>query len=177
MYICTVVRKKRKRGDIKSPLFILKMLEDKVKDLLEKALKERPDLFLIDLSILDDNQIRVVIDGDHGVLVEDCIFISRAIEHNLDREEQDFSLEVTSSGASTPLQHIRQYKKNLGRILKVKTSSAELEGTLTQSDQEGIILEWKAREPKPIGKGKVTVQKQEKILYSDILKAIVMIKF
>ena len=153
------------------------MLEDKVKDLLEKALKERPDLFLIDLSILDDNQIRVVIDGDHGVLVEDCIFISRAIEHNLDREEQDFSLEVTSSGASTPLQHIRQYKKNIGRILKVKTSYAELEGTLTQSDQEGIILEWKAREPKPVGKGKVTVQKQEKILYSDILKAIVMIKF
>lgn len=170
-------RKKRKRGDIKSPLFILKMLEDKVKDLLDKALKERPDLFLIDLSILDDNQIRVVIDGDNGVLVEDCIFISRAIEHNLDREEQDFSLEVTSSGASTPLQNIRQYKKNIGRILKVKTSSAELEGMLTQSDQNGIILEWKAREPKPVGKGKVTVQKQEKILYSDILKAKVMIKF
>ncbi len=177
MYICTVVRKKRKRGDIKSPLFILKMLEEKVKDLLEKALKERPDLFLIDLSILDDNQIRVVIDGDQGVLVEDCILISRAIEHNLDREEYDFSLEVTSAGATTPLQHVRQYKKNIGRFLQVKTSIEELEGKLIQTDREGITLEWKAREPKPVGKGKVTVQKQEKILYGDILKAIVMIKF
>ena len=113
MYICTVVGKKRKRGDIKSPLFILKMLEDKVKDLLEKALKERPDLFLIDLSVLDDNQIRVVIDGDNNVLVEDCMFISRAIEHNLDREEEDFSLEVTSAGATSPLQLKRQYKKKI----------------------------------------------------------------
>ncbi len=153
------------------------MLEEKVKDLLEKALKERSDLFLIDLSILDDNQIRVVIDGDKGVLVEDCIFISRAIEHNLDREEEDFSLEVTSAGASTPLQHVRQYKKNIGRYLQVKTSSEEFEGKLIQADQEGITIEWKTREPKPVGKGKITVQKQKKILYSDILKAIVMIKF
>lgn len=170
-------RKKEKRGDIKSPLFILKMLEERVKDLLEKALKERLDLFLIDLSVLDDNQIRVVIDGDKGVLVEDCMFISRAIEHNLDREELDFSLEVTSSGATSPIQHNRQYKKNIGRILNVNTSAKELEGKLTQLDDEGIILEWKSREPKPIGKGKVTVQNKERILFSDILKAKVMIKF
>jgi ribosome maturation factor RimP len=153
------------------------MLEERVKDLLEKALSERLDLFLIDLSVLDDNQIRVVIDGDKGVLVEDCMFISRAIEHNLDREEHDFSLEVTSSGAASPIQHKRQYKKNIGRILKVNTSTEELEGKLTQLDDEGIILEWKSREPKPIGKGKVTVQNKEKILFSDILKAIVMVKF
>jgi len=170
-------RKKEKRGDIKSPLFILKMLEERVRDLLEKALKERHDLFLIDLSVLDDNQIRVVIDGDKGVLVEDCMFISRAIEHNLDREEEDFSLEVTSSGATSPIQHNRQYKKNIGRILNVNTSAKELEGKLTQLDDEGIILEWKSREPKPIGKGKVTVQNKERILFSDILKAKVMIKF
>ena len=177
MYICTVVREKRRRGDIKSPLFILKMLEHKVKDLLEKALKERPDLFLIDLSVLDDNQIRVVIDGDNNVLVEDCMFISRAIEHNLDREEEDFSLEVTSAGASSPLLLKRQYKRNIGRILNVQTSSQEFEGKLTQIDKEGISLTWKTREPKPVGKGKVTVQKQEKISYSEIVKAKVMIKF
>ena len=177
MYICTVVREKRKRGDMKSPLFILKMLEEKVKDLLEEALIERADLFLIDFSVFDDNHIRVVIDGDRGVLLEDCMFISRAIEHNLDREEQDFSLEVTSSGATSPIQHNRQYKKNIGRILKVNTAGKEFEGKLTELDEQGIILEWKSREPKPIGKGKVTVQNKEKILFRDILKAKVMIKF
>ena len=153
------------------------MLEHKVKDLLENALKERPDLFLIDLSVLDDNQIRVVIDGDNNVLVEDCMFISRAIEHNLDREEEDFSLEVTSAGASSPLLLKRQYKRNIGRILNVQTSSQEFEGKLTQIDKEGISLTWKTREPKPVGKGKVTVQKQEKISYGEIVKAKVMIKF
>ena len=177
MYICSVVRKKRKRGDGKSPLFILKMLEKKVKDLLGEALEERQDLFLINLSIVEGNQIRVVVDGDNGVLVEDCMFVSRAIEHNLDREEEDFSLEVTSAGATSPLEHKRQYKKNIGRILNIKTSQNEFEGKLTQVDENGVQLEWKAREPKPIGKGKVTVQKQENILYSDIVKATVMIKF
>lgn len=162
---------------MKSPLFILKMLEEKVKDLLEKALNERPDLFLVDLAILDDNQIRVVIDGDNGVLVDDCIFISRAIEHNLDREEQDFSLEVTSSGVSSPIQNNRQYKKNIGRILKVNTETKELEGKLVQLDKESMVLEWKSREPKPKGKGKITVQNREKILFSEVLKAKVMIKF
>ena len=153
------------------------MLEKKVKDLLGEALEERQDLFLINLSIVEGNQIRVVVDGDNGVLVEDCMFVSRAIEHNLDREEEDFSLEVTSAGATSPLEHKRQYKKNIGRILNIKTSQNEFEGKLTQVDENGVQLEWKAREPKPIGKGKVTVQKQENILYSDIVKATVMIKF
>lgn len=153
------------------------MLDKKVKDLLEKALEERQDLFLINLTISSDNQIKIVIDGDNGVLVEDCIFISRAIEHNLDREEEDFSLEVASFGAASPLEHKRQYKKNIGRTLNIITSQNEFEGKLTQANKNEVVLEWKAREPKPIGKGKVTVQKQKKILYDDIVKSKVMIKF
>ena len=105
------------------------------------------------------------------------MFISRAIEDNLNREEQDFSLEVTSSGATSPIQHKRQYKKNIGRILEVNTATKKFEGKMTKLDEEGIVLEWKSRVPKPIGKGKVTVQNKEKVLFSDILKAKVMIKF
>jgi len=119
-----------------------------------------------------------VIDGDEGVKVEDCMFISRAIEHNLDREEEDFSLEVMSAGASEPLVNERQYKKNLGRSLHVKTAdNSNIEGKLTAVDQDQITLNWKAREPKPIGKGKVTVQKEAIVAYNDIVEAKVMIKF
>jgi len=153
------------------------MLKATVEKLLNEALEERNDLFLIDFSVLEDNQIKVVIDGDKGVLVEDCIFISRAIEHNLDREEQDFSLEVTSAGAASPLKHIRQYEKNLGRVLNVKTATDSFEGTITDANENEIILEWKTREPKPVGKGKVTVKKQETIAYKEIKEAIVVIKF
>ena len=122
--------------------------------------------------------IKIVIDGDNGVLVEDCMFISRAIEHNLDREEQDFSLEVLSAGATSPLINKRQYKKNIGRTLSVKTTDNEnVEGTLTEVDDERILLEWKAREPKPVGKGKVTVKKQAELSFDSISKAQVVIKF
>lgn len=154
------------------------MFKKIVKDLLDQGLEERQDLFLIEFQLGDDNAIKVVIDGDNGVLVEDCMFISRAIEHNLDREDQDFSLEVTSAGATTPLKHQRQYKKNIGRILAVKTSDNQnIEAALVSADEDSILLEWKTREPKPIGKGKVTVKKQSKIDYKDILEAQVVIKF
>ena len=153
------------------------MFKNTVKELLETALAERSDLFLIDFSIQGDNQIKVVIDGDNGVLVEDCMFISRAIEHNLDREDQDFSLEVMSCGATEPLVNKRQYKKNVNRLLNVKTISEKIEGKLTEATADTIKLEWKVREPKPVGKGKVTVKKQANIAYENILEAKVMIKF
>jgi ribosome maturation factor RimP len=153
------------------------MFKNKVTELLETALIERPDLFLIDFTINLENHIKVIIDGDRGVLVEDCMFISRAIEHNLDREEEDFSLEVMSAGASAPLTHKRQYKKNLERTLKVRTASEEIEGKLTKATEDNIILEWKVREPKPIGKGKITVNKEATIPYENIIEAKVMIKF
>lgn len=153
------------------------MFKTKVTELLEAAFKERQDLFLIDFSVQNDNHIKVIIDGDNGVLVEDCMFVSRAIEHNLDREEEDFSLEVMSAGATSPLVHKRQYKKNLKRTLKVKTPLNEIEGELTKATDNDITLEWKVKEPKPLGKGKITVKKEVKIAYPDIVEAKVMIKF
>lgn len=153
------------------------MFKNTVKELLDAALIERPDLFLIDFSIQGDNQINIVIDGDKGVLVEDCMFVSRAIEHNIDREEHDFGLEVMSAGATTPLVIKRQYIKNLKRDLSVRTNSEKFEGTLTKATETDITLEWKVREPKPVGKGKVTVKKQANIAYDDIVEAKVMIKF
>ena len=69
-------------------------MKEKVEKLLEKALEENPSLFLISLSISSANHIQIIIDGDEAVSVQNCMDISRAIEHNLDREEEDFSLEV-----------------------------------------------------------------------------------
>ncbi|MFD2100797.1 ribosome assembly cofactor RimP [Flagellimonas iocasae] len=153
------------------------MFKEKVKSLLDKALEEHPSLFLIDFTVGGDNNIRVILDGDSGVNLQDCMDISRAIEHNLDREEEDFSLEVTSAGATSPLVLPRQYNKNIGRKLKVRTVSEELEGTLVKTSENSITLEWKAREPKPVGKGKVSVQKKQEIAFSDIQQAKVILKF
>lgn len=153
------------------------MLKEKVKELLEKGLEENPLLFLIDFTMGADNSIYVVIDGDQGVTVSDCVKVSRAIEHNLDRDEHDFSLEVASAGATAPLVMPRQYLKNIGRPLEVRTEDEKFEGVLTEVNENCIRLEWKAREPKPVGKGKVTVQKNKEVNFSDIKKAKVVLKF
>ena len=153
------------------------MFKDTVQTLLNGALDERQDLFLLSCDISEANVIKIIIDGDNGVLVEDCMFISRAIEHNIDREEHNFSLEVASAGATTPLGHKRQYKKNIGRTLQVNASGEKFEGILSQANEENIVLTWKAREPKPIGKGKVTVEKEVTLPYINITEAKVKIKF
>ncbi len=154
------------------------MFKKIVEDLLQTALDERKDLFLIDFSLSGDNAVKIVIDGDNGVLVEDCMFISRAIEHNIDREEHDYSLEVLSSGAASPLVLPRQYRKHIGRNLEIKTLEGEnLEGELTEVHDEEVVLSWKAREPKPVGKGKVTVVKTATVAFSNIKEAKVKIKF
>ncbi|MFK7832776.1 MAG: ribosome assembly cofactor RimP [Winogradskyella sp.] len=154
------------------------MFKKIVEDLLQGALEERQDLFLIDFTLSGDNAVKIVIDGDNGVLVEDCMFISRAIEHHIDRDEHDFSLEVLSSGATTPLILPRQYKKHVGRNLEIKTlDSQDFEGELSQVNDADIVLSWKAREPKPVGKGKVTVAKTATVAFDNIKEAKVKIKF
>lgn len=151
--------------------------KEKVKQLLETGLDEHSSLFLIDFSISADFKISVIIDGDQGVTLQDCIDVSRSIENNLDREEQDFSLEVASAGATSPLKLPRQYRKNIGRKLEVTLETEVIEAQLIDADDEKISLEWKAREPKKIGKGKETVVKTAQIPYESIKKAQVVISF
>jgi ribosome maturation factor RimP len=148
-----------------------------VKDLVDEALSLNESLYLIELSISVNNKIQVIVDGDKGVALSECMRISRNINNNLDREEEDFSLEVATPDIAHPLIVKRQYIKNLNRILKVETSEEKFEGTLVEADKDKIVLNWKAREPKPIGKGKVTVQKTATIEYKDIKEAKVKIVF
>ena len=150
---------------------------DKILELLEEGLKEKPSLFLVDLTVTETFKAIVTLDGDNGVSLQDCIDISRAIDNNLDREEQDYALEVASAGVSTPLKMVRQYRKNIGRTLKVKTATETIEAVLEKVSDESIVLSWTEREPKKIGKGKETVEHKREIPYSDIKEAIVTIIF
>jgi ribosome maturation factor RimP len=153
------------------------MDQTKVRDLVEEALALNESLYLIDLVISENNKIQITVDGDNGVPLSECIRISRSVDDQFDREEEDFSLEVSTPDIAHPLKVNRQYIKNINRILKVKTSEEEFEGTLVEADGSNIVLNWKAREPKPIGKGKVTVSKTATISYTDIIEAKVKIVF
>ena len=153
------------------------MNQELVQKLVDEAIAENDSLFLIDLNISTSNKINVIVDVDQGVPLNECIRISRHVEHNLDREEEDFALEVSTPDITRAITHLRQYYKNVGRTLKVKTEEGEVEGVLTKATDNDIELHWKTREPKPIGKGKVTVEKSATLTYQEIKEAKVKIIF
>tara|TARA_B100000989_G_scaffold286385_1_gene254984 strand:- start:385 stop:849 length:465 start_codon:yes stop_codon:yes gene_type:complete len=151
--------------------------KEKVYKLLDSALVARPNLFLIECRVSVDNHITILLDGDKGVNLKSCVEISREIQHNLDKDVYDFSLEVASAGVGNPLQKIRQYPKNVGRKLRVEREAMPtLEGILIDANENCFTLEWKQREPKPIGKGKVTVIKNVTLSYNEISSAKVLVK-
>ncbi|MFA8449248.1 MAG: ribosome assembly cofactor RimP [Bacteroidales bacterium] len=116
----------------------------KVMELAQDYLDLHPDKFMINLVIKPGNIISVFLDGDNGVAIEDCIELSRQIEGNLDREEEDFELRVSSAGLDTPLKLLRQYRKNIGRELDVTLLDQKVcRGTLKFVDENKIELEKK----------------------------------
>jgi ribosome maturation factor RimP len=114
---------------------VIALIDERIKD-LEK------DLYVVELTISAKNVIRVELDKLEGnVNVDECVSVSRNIEHNLDREAEDFELHVSSAGLDKPFRHINQYKKNIGRMVQVKPLEAgKLEGRLSQVDEKGIIV-------------------------------------
>jgi len=165
------------RGASLPSFYKIMVFKEKILSVLDEVLSKKKELFLIDISISEALKVEIILDGDKGVTLQDCIDVSKAINNNIDSEEFDYSLEVASSGVSSPLKLVRQYKKNIGRVLKVKTETEKFEATLTEANENNIVLSWKARELKKIGKGKETVEKTVLITYLEIKEAIVTITF
>ncbi|MGS0748171.1 ribosome assembly cofactor RimP [Halpernia sp. GG3] len=151
--------------------------KEKVAGLVNDFLAEREDLFLIETKITAAQDITVILDGDNGVTLQDCLDASRAIEFNLE-EDEDFSLQVMSAGLSEPLETPRQFRKNIEREVEVwLNNDEEIEGELIAVSETDITLKLQYRRPKLIGKGKEDVVEERKISYSDIKKALVIVKF
>lgn len=150
----------------------------KVEQLVHEFLETRKDLYLVDLKISAGDDITVILDGDEGLSLQDCLDASRAIEFNLDREEHDFALQVMSPGLSEPLKLPRQFKKNMGREIEVLLNSDEkIQGEVVAVDDEKVTVVLRYRRPKLIGKGKEDVVENKEIPYTEIKKALVVIKF
>ena len=154
--------------------------KSKVQELAEARIEElgKP-LYIVDITISSANHIIVELDNEvESVSIEDCVSVSRNIEHNLDREEQDFQLEVSSAGLDKPLRNYKQYKKNVGRELKVKlVESGKVEGILIQADHEKITLETERRERVEGKKKKIKVIENIVLPYDKIGEAKVVISF
>ena len=145
--------------------------KEKVQFLVEEVLSD--DMFIVDITVGTANQILVSVDSDAGISVGECVQISRHVEGSLDREVEDFSLEVSSPGLSTPLKVLRQYLKNIGREVEVVTNTGEKQkGVLKSADSDGFVLSF-------VVKGKVNgikVEESKSLTYNfDQIKTVKII--
>ncbi|MAI23154.1 MAG: ribosome assembly cofactor RimP [Flavobacteriales bacterium] len=97
--------------------------------------------FLVDVRVRDGNVISILLDDDEGISIEKCMVLSRHLESMLDRDAEDFSLDVSSPGLDQPLKLHRQYLKNIGRTVQLKiTGAGKAEGKLTKATEDEITI-------------------------------------
>lgn len=137
------------------------------------------DLFIVDLTISSSYVIHLEIDSEKcSVSIDDCIRVSRNIEHNLDREEQDFELSVSSAGLDRPLRVWKQYPKNIGRSLKLKTTDGrKLEGELLKVEADFIEIGFEETLKTEGKKKKEIVNQVIRLDFDHIQEAKVVVSF
>ena len=152
--------------------------EKKVRGLIAEAL-DGTDQFLVDLKIAADNHIMVEIDDRvSSISIADCVRVSRAVEHNLDREAMDFKLDVTSPGLDKAFKVYEQYVKNVGRIVKVRLKESKgIEGMLKEVDEEGVVVQTREKQRIEGRKAKQWVEEAHRLAFSEIEETKIVISF
>ena len=102
---------------------------------------EEHQLFLVDVTVSSKNEIAVYIDALTGTTISACITVSKALDANLNREEEDYELTVSTAGIGYPFKVPLQYEKNLGKEVEVKFADGKkLQGILKAYDEKGVTL-------------------------------------
>jgi ribosome maturation factor RimP len=156
---------------------------ESIRRMTEEILSEEPVYFLVDLRIKPTNNVKVFLDGDSGITIEKCVQVNRKLYRKLEEAafypEGDFSLEVSSAGLDEPLKLLRQYKKNIGRLVEVQLQDGtQKEGQLMDVNEEGIVLEVSSGKP---SNGKLPSKKKEisshSFLFNNIKSTKIQIVF
>ncbi len=151
--------------------------KEQIENLIKPKIDEE-DLFQVEVTVSSSNKISVFIDGDKGVTIDQCIALSRFIEENINRDEEDYELDVSSAGLDLPLKVQRQYIKNIGRSVAIILKNGQkLTGKLVSANDDGINLEV---EKNVVLEGKKRKQKVIEIMplnYSDIKSTKIVVSF
>jgi ribosome maturation factor RimP len=148
-----------------------------VQEIAEMHLEGTP-MFLVDVAVRPGNIIVVEVDSDEAIGIDDCIALSRNIESRIDRDVEDFELEVGSSGLTSPFKIPRQYQKNIGNEVEVLTKAGQkLSGVLKSSDESGFVVTI-TKMVKPEGaKKKIAVEEDLAFGYKDVKYTKYLIRF
>jgi len=135
-------------GD-RSPLFYYPKLGMIDKNDIENIVNEYIEgkgVFLVSVKVSSANRISVFVDTDKGITLEECVELHRHIEKNLDRDQEDFELQVSSPGLDMPFMVLEQYRKNIGKNVEVVNKEGEkFSGTLKNITEGGFELDTEVR--------------------------------
>lgn len=141
----------------------------KIESAVESAATDN-DAFLVELELKPNNIIIAYVDSDNGLTIDQIKMINRQIESDLDRDVEDFNLTVSSPDLNRPLKTWRQYKKNVGRYLKVNFNERQEEGMLMKVEVNYLVLSVP-------NKKKSAPNTELEIQFADIAEAKVAIRF
>lgn len=154
------------------------MIEKDIINQSVTAFLKDTNYYLVDLAISPDNRISIEIDSFEGVEIDFCADLSKHIEASLDRDKEDFELQVSSAGLTEPFKVIRQYEKNLGNEVEVLTKTGKkLSGILTGVNDTNFEIEIEKTEKPEGSKRKITIKEKLKFNYSDIKYTKYLIRF
>jgi ribosome maturation factor RimP len=146
-------------------------------ELIDEKLQEKK-FFVVHLDVKPGNNIQLEIDGPEGFTIKDCVDFSRQIEHNLDREAEDFELHVSSPGLDKPFRVIEQYQKYKGKEVRVVQNNGEVvEGVLEVVNENEIQITYSFKQKIEGKKKKETIVKEEIIPFTNIKETTIIISF
>jgi ribosome maturation factor RimP len=151
-------------------------IEKRVTELVEEKIADKPNLFLVNVKMHSNGKLIVLLDGDQGIGIDDCVAVSRHVGFHLEEEnviETAYNLEVSSPGIDYPLSSLRQYAKNMGRTLGIKMADGtKREGILSSITEDAIVIEEVIKE-----KGKKAETVESVIPLDKITETKVLISF
>jgi len=151
-------------------------VEKRIRALIEEKLAERPDLFIVEIKVINNSKVIILLDGDQGIGIQDCAAVSRHVGFHLEEEnliDNAYNLEVGSPGLDTPLTLDRQLQKNIGRLLEIKFSDGKkTEGTLLSFDDQQITIMELVKE-----KGKKAKEAERTISRNEVAEIKVGVSF
>lgn len=152
------------------------MVEARIRELLADFLTGT-DEFVVDVKALPKARIQVFVDSDTALTIARCAKISRHLEQHLEEEglvPERYNLEVSSPGVGQPLLLERQYNKNVGRKVEVKTNNGDTyKGLLQAVEENHIVLVIKTKDKET----KKRIEQPVSVAFSDIQSTKVLVTF
>lgn len=155
------------------------MIEKKeIIELVQEWTESSSGYFLVDVDVKPGNTIVIEIDNNEGVDIEACSELSRFIENRLDRDKEDFELEVGSAGLTAPFKVLGQYLKNIGNEVEVLTKSGQkLKGILKAADDSQFVIAVSKKVKPENGKKKIEVEEDLTFQINEIKYIKYLIRF